>query len=436
MKEIMVTGEIPLSGTVEIQGSKNSVLPMMAAALLHEGNTILHNCPYIADVYVMIAILESLGVKTMWQGHTLRLDCHCITNQRIIEKNAGRMRSSIILLGSMLNRERRIEIGMPGGCVIGKRPIDLHIYALQKMGASVNVMNHQIVAEAPMGLKGADITFTKASVGATENALLAAVKAKGVTYLHNCSIEPEIFHLCCFLKTMGANITGIGTSELRIEGVTGLHDIEYWVPADRIVAGTYLFGAAITRGSIILNHAPVLEMDAVLEVYEKMGGQWEYNGGKLMADASRIQNPISYIQTGGYPGFPTDLQSLLLAVLLTIPGISCMKETVFEQRFQVIQELISMGARIQMSGNEVRIAGGYPLYGKQVNAKELRGGAALVLAGLAAEGTTIIKNAHFIKRGYQAIEKDLKKLGAQIKVEEEQEIYEETSFENSADRKR
>lgn len=415
MKKIIVTGKIPLSGNVEIQGSKNSVLPMMAAAVLHEGCTVLHNCPFITDVYVMIDILETLGVKTVWQGHSLVLNCQHIVDDQITEDFAGRMRSSIILLGSMLNRKKKIQIGMPGGCVIGERPIDLHIYALQKMGAQISITDHQIIAEASSGLYGTIIMFAKASVGATENALLAAVKAKGITYLHNCSMEPEIFHLCCFLKSMGAKISGLGTNNLIIEGVEQLHDTEYWVPADRIVAGTYLYGTAITRGNIILNNPPILEMGAILEVYEKMGGQWEYNGGKLMANARRIQYPISYLETSGYPGFPTDLQSILVAVLITIPGISCIKETIFEQRFQVIQELISMGAKIQITGNEVRIAGGYPLYGKCVNAQELRGGAALVLAGLAAEGTTIIENTHFVERGYQAIETDLRKLGAKIK---------------------
>lgn len=434
LKKIIVTGGQPLHGEVLLQGSKNSVLPMMAAAVLHQGRTILHNCPDIADVRVMIEILQSIGVQTAWCGNTLTMDCQRISENQIDSRYAGKMRSSIVLLGSMLGRTGKVTIGLPGGCVIGKRPIDLHIFALQQMGVRIRENENWIAAEAAEGLSGNTIHFPKVSVGATENALLAAVKANGITYLHNSSAEPEIFHLCCFLKTMGAKIEGLGTHLLKIIGVKELKDIEYWVPADRIVAGTYLFGAAITRGKIALHNPPIHEMKAVLRVYEKMGGQWEYNSGKLMADASGIQNPITYLETEEYPGFPTDLQSILVAVLLTIPGISCIKETVFEQRFQVIQDFISMGAKIQMCGKEVRIAGGYPLYGTCVDAQELRGGAALVLAGLAAKGETVIQNAHYIERGYQNIGYDLQKLGAKVYAEE-QVIYEKTSFKDTIDRK-
>ena len=434
MKNIIVTGGQALHGEVVLQGSKNSVLPMMAAAVLHQGSTILHNCPDIADVRVMIEILQSIGVNTKWCANSLTLDCQNILEKQIDECYAGKMRSSIVLLGSMLGRTGKVTIGLPGGCVIGKRPVDLHIFALQQMGVKIREDENWIAAEAAEKLHGNTIYFPKTSVGATENALLAAVKAEGITYLHNCSAEPEIFHLCCFLKLMGARIEGLGTHVLKITGVEQLKDIEYWVPADRIVAGTYLFGAAITRGNIILHNPPIHEMKAVLRVYEKMGGQWEYNSGKLMADASEVNHPIAYVETAEYPGFPTDLQSILVAVLLTIPGISCIKETVFEQRFQVIQDFISMGANIQMCGKEVRIAGGYPLYGTCVHARELRGGAALILAGLAACGITTIQNAHYIERGYQNIENDLQKLGAKIYAEE-QVIYEKTSFEDTINRK-
>lgn len=391
---------------------------MMAAALLHDGITILHGCPRIADVYAMEKILVSLGAKTRWNGHTLSLDCRKITGTRIGGKYAESMRSSVILMGSMLSRMKKVQIVYPGGCVIGKRPIDLHLKVFQAMGAVIEEREEGLSASCPERMMAAEVEFPLSSVGATENGLLAAVKAKGITKLKNCAAEPEIFHLCRFLQAMGAEIRGIGTRELQIRGVQALRNVEYTVPADRIVAGTYLFAAAATRGKVEIIHAPVEEMEAVLKVYEKMGGQWESNGGKLRADAQNIRNPVPWLQTECYPGFPTDMQSILMAVLLTVPGESRIREQIFEDRYKIVPQLAKMGAQIRVSGRDARIRGECVLCGAPVEAEELRGGAALVVAGLAAEGTTVIRNSCFIERGYENIESDLSDLGGRIQIKE------------------
>lgn len=394
---------------------------MMAAALLHDGVTVLHGCPRIADVYAMEKILVSLGAKTQWNGHTLTLDCKKITGTGIGGRYAESMRSSVILMGSMLSRMKKVQIVYPGGCVIGKRPIDLHLRVFQAMGAVIEEKEEGLLASCPERMFGAQVEFPLSSVGATENGLLAAVKAKGVTTLKNCAAEPEIYHLCRFLQAMGAEIRGIGTRELQIRGVQALRNVEYTVPPDRIVAGTYLLAAAATRGNIELVRAPLEEMEAVLQVYEKMGGQWESNGGKLRADARNIRNPVSWIQTECYPGFPTDMQSILTAVLLTVPGESRIREQIFEDRYKIVPQLEKMGARIRVSGREAVIWGGYALHGARMEAQELRGGAALVVAGLAAQGKTVIRNSHFIERGYENIERDLSALGGRIYIKQNED---------------
>lgn len=415
-----IKGGRPLFGKVEIQGSKNAVLPMMAAALLHEGTTILHNCPQILDVYQMEKILQSLGAVTGWNGHTLTICCKKITGTYISQADACSMRSSVILMGSLLSRKQEVSIGFPGGCTIGRRPIDLHLMVLQQMGAQIQIMEDEqegewIKALVKGRMKGQSICFPISSVGATEQAILAAVLAKGTTVLRNCAREPEIIHLCKFLQAMGAEIGGIGTETIWIRGVSLLRDVEYMVPTDRIVAGTYLYGCAATRGKITLINPPVEEMTAVLQVYEKMGGQWEYKNGKLLADASKICKPVE-IETDCYPGFPTDMQSVLLATLLTVPGESRIKERIFENRFQTVPEFIRMNAEVRICGEEAFIQGKIGLKGTEVAAKELRGGAALIVAGLAAEGITTIRNSYFVERGYENIVTNIQNLGGQIKI--------------------
>lgn len=423
LDEIRIVGGRPLYGSVSIQGSKNAVLPMMAAALLAKGISVLKKCPRIADVFCMERILKELGAQTWWEEHDLYLDCTYADKTEISGIYAGKMRSSIILAGALLGRNRKCCIGYPGGCVIGARPIDMHLQALRSLGAKITE-TPGVLCAACEALTGSELIFDKRSVGATEQAVLAAVLAKGRTTLVNCAKEPEICWLCSFLRNMGADISGDGSGCIEICGVETLRGCEMKVPADRIVAGTYLCACAITRGKILIENPPEGELDALLEVYRKMGGQYKQNSGKLVADGSGVRFPVSFLETAEYPGFPTDLQSPLMAVLTTVHGISHIKESIFENRFRAVEELNRMGARISVKDRDAWIYGGAGLHGGTVSAQELRGGAALVLAALAAEGETVVQGYSFIRRGYEDICKDLVRMGGRIKKDTGTSFYE------------
>ena len=392
LDKIRITGGKPLQGTISIQGSKNSALPMMAASLLHRGVSVLKGCPAIADVYCMEDILRSLGALTWWKKNTLYLDCSRADGTEVSGDSTGKMRSSVILLGALLARNKKGSMGYPGGCVIGKRPVDQHLYVLRCLGAWVEEKENSLEAEAGC-LKGAEIVFGK---------------------IRNCAREPEIVWLCRYLRSMGAEIQGEGTHCIRITGVKELKAGNMQIPPDRIVAGTYLCAAAATRGKITISNPPEGEMDAFLEVYGKMGGQYNRRSGKLIADGSGTAFPVPFLETDTYPGFPTDLQSPLMAVLTTIPGKSRIRENIFENRFRIAEELNKMGASVAVSGREASIQGGTCLRGCTVRARELRGGAALLVAALAAQGETVIEGCSFIYRGYEHICEDLASLGEQI----------------------
>lgn len=412
MDDIRIEGGRPLGGTVTIQGSKNAALPMMAASLLHRGVSVLKGCPRIADVFCMEEILKKLGACTWWIGHDLYMDCTNADKTEISGTDTGKMRSSVILLGALLGRSHRGCMGYPGGCVIGERPIDLHLTALRCLGAEIEEQSFFVAARG--NLKGAEIVFPKKSVGATEQGILAAVLARGETFLGNCAREPEIQWLCRYLRGMGAKITGDGGDCIQITGVEALNAGNMQVPPDRIVAGTYLCACAATRGCITIENPPEGELDAFLEVYRKMGGQYHIKSGKLLADGTGICHPVPFLETEEYPGFPTDLQSPLLAALATIPGKSHIREMIFEDRYKAAYEMNRMGAWITVAGKDARVEGGYPLHGCTVYAQELRGGAALILAALAAEGKTTVKGYSFIRRGYEHICEDLRALGGII----------------------
>lgn len=412
MNGIKITGGIPLQGEVQIQGSKNAALPMMAAALLNKGTTVLLGCPKISDVFLMEKILHHMGVKTCWEGNALEIHADEMKSATVDVNAGSQMRSSVVLLGSLLGRCGEAIVPYPGGCVIGKRPIDLHLEALRGLGAMFRE-EEGILSAQTSGLQGAVIRFEKSSVGATQNAILGAVCAKGETVLLGCSKEPEVTWLCRFLKTAGAKIQGVGTTTLKIQGVKALHDTKFQVPADRIAAGTYVCASAITRGSGVLLGAPVEEMGALLRAYEKIGGQYRYNSGKLTLHSSQATRPIKLLETQVYPGFPTDLQSVFMAVLATAKGESCIVENIFEDRFKMVSQLQKMGAKIEVSQKKARIQG-TDLTGASVTARELRGGAALVLAGLVARGETYVENRHFIDRGYEDLCRDLSHMGARI----------------------
>ncbi len=412
---ICIVGGKPLKGTISVQGSKNAALPMMAASLLHRGVSVLKTCPRIADVFCMEKILQALGAATWWEDHDLYMDCTNADKEEIPEMYTGRMRSSVILLGAMLARNGKGKLGYPGGCVIGSRPIDLHFYALRQLGAVIQ-KDQVIQGTAPSGLWGNQILFPKRSVGATQQAILAAVLAKGNTIIKNSAREPEILWLCRYLKTMGAQIKGEGTDCIFIEGRDELGAGCMKIPPDRIVAGTYICAAAATRSEITLENVPEGELDAFLDVYCKMGGQYKGKSGKLIVNGQNIHCPVKLLKTDVYPGFPTDLQSQVMSVLTTVTGKSLIREQIFEDRYKAAGELVKMGAHINICGREAYIEGGYPLYGRQVTARELRGGAALVIAALCAKGTTKISGYSFISRGYEHICQDLAGAGARISL--------------------
>lgn len=413
MDEIHVMGKCSLSGEIFIQGSKNAALPMMAASLMHRGLSVLKGCPKISDVFCMEEILRSLGAVTWWEDHDLYLDCTDADKTEIPEVYTGRMRSSVILLGAVLARNKRCRIGYPGGCIIGKRPIDLHLMALRTLGADICETVSGLEAEC-IRFRGGEIFFEKSSVGATQQAMLAAVLAQGETKLYNCAKEPEVFWLGRYLKSMGAVIEGEETGEIYIRGVRELGPGKYTIPPDRIVAGTYLCAAAAAKSEIVLRNVPEGELKAFLEVYQKIGGQYYGKSGTLKINGREACRPVPFVQTEIYPGFPTDLQAPLMAVLTGNPGESVIQEQIFEDRFGSACQMRKMGAHIEITGNRARITGGFPLRGTEVEAGDLRGGAALVLAALMAEGETCIRGAELIGRGYEHICEDLKALGCRI----------------------
>ena len=425
MDEIHVMGKCSLSGEIFIQGSKNAALPMMAASLMHRGLSILRGCPKISDVFCMEEILKSLGAVIWWEDHDLYLDCTFADKTEIPAVYTGRMRSSVILLGAVLARNKKCRIGYPGGCIIGKRPIDLHLMALRTLGAEIREMASDLEAECGR-FHGGEIFFPKSSVGATQQAMLAAVLAKGETKLHNCAMEPEVFWLGRYLRSMGAQIEGEETGEICIQGVRELGPGNYRIPPDRIVAGTYLCAAAATKSEITLRNVPEEELKAFLEVYQKIGGQYEANSGTLKANGKKAVRPAALVETEKYPGFPTDLQAPLMAVLAGIPGQSVIREKIFDQRFGSAFQMNKMGADIAVSGDRAVIRGGRPLTGTIVEAGDLRGGAALIIAALMAEGETCITQAGFISRGYEHICRDLQALGCEIwqSASEDLRIYE------------
>lgn len=413
MSVIEVQGLKPLEGEIKIQGSKNAVLPMMAAAILHKGTTVITNVPRIQDVFCMLGILESLGCKCVLLGNSLTIDAAVISETELSREFVKTMRSSIIVFGPLLAREGRAVTQFPGGCSIGERPIDLHLFALRALGADITTEGEELRAVSP-GLLGGDIALAFPSVGATENAVMAAVLAEGSTVIDGAAKEPEIGELCLFLNGMGARIKGIGSSRLLVEGVKRLHDSVYTVAGDRIVAGTYLCAVMAAGGCVALTGIKPGQMESVIFCARKMGAVISCRHDRLYAVMEG--RPVGFgVATGPYPRFPTDLQSPMMAVMAVADGEGRMKETVFEGRFGTVKELQKLGADIIIEDNQAVLHGLFPLRGANVTAKDLRGGAALAVAGLGARGLTRILDCHHIERGYEDICRDLKSLGAIIR---------------------
>ena len=413
MDRYVIDGGRPLTGEVSIQGSKNAVLPMMAAAVLHQGTVVLEHCPMIADVRCMVRILEKLGCTVNWEGHTLIIEAKEIRSLTVPEKEAKRMRSSVMLLGALLGRKGKARICYPGGCVIGRRPIDMHLSALEQMGASVVHADDWLDVSAP-ALTGQTISFLRSSVGATENVLLAAVRAKGVTVIQGAAMEPEIGELCRLLRQMGADISGEGTPVIRVRGVKELHDARISVMPDRIVTGTYLLAAAGSGGRLTVENPPAGQLDALLAILRRLEMEVREEKGTLHVVGKRHFPALPFVQTEEYPGFPTDLQSQLVAVLLRGKGVSRIRETIFESRFRAAEEFRKLGGQVDICGRDCTVHGVETLTGGVVQSRELRGGAALLLAGFFAEGTTAVMDEGYIARGYEQPERVLSDLGARI----------------------
>lgn len=414
MDSIHVQGGVALQGKVRIQGSKNAALPVLAATLLTKETSCIYNCPRIADVHRMVSLLRSLGLKVRWEENGIRVNAWNVCRGEMPADAVKGMRSSLCLLGALIGRCGEVAMEYPGGCMIGERPIDIHIYALQKMGVEFREEQGMLFAKAK-GLHGANITLPFASVGATENIILAAVMAEGNTVIMGAAKEPEIDALCHYLEKCGAVIDGIGTGTLSIQGGRPLYGTSYRIPEDRIVAGTYLFGAIATGGCVLLENAPYRQMEAVLAVAGEMGAQCDVTDEGIYVQAGERPRAVRAVRTSPYPGFPTDLQSMALATLAGAEGECRIEETIFENRFQVVKPLQTMGADISVINSGcVLVRGVEELHGAQMEAKELRGGAALLLAALSAEGESTITGCSYIYRGYENICKDLRELGARV----------------------
>lgn len=415
MSKLLINGGKTLFGNVKIHGAKNSALPLLAATVLCKGNSVIHNCPNLSDVNASINILKHLGCKCKFLDNTVFVDANQIRCCKIPDTLMLKMRSSVIFLGAILSRCGTAIISSPGGCELGPRPIDLHISALKRMGATVKERHGHIEFNAPYGLNGAEIQLSFASVGATENIILAAVTAKGCTIIHNAAKEPEICDLADFLNKCGAQICGAGTDTIIIYGANSLIGCVHEVIPDRIVAASYMAAAAITGGEITLCNVKPQHLIAVTSVFEEAGCILNTTNESIKIISPKKLSRVSTIRTSVYPGFPTDAGPLVLAMLSLANGTSIVVENIFENRFRYIDELKRLGANIRIEGRVAIVEGVNLLTGAPCKCTDLRGGAALIVAALAAKGQTIVENIHHIKRGYENIDVGLSNLGADIK---------------------
>ena len=402
-----------LQGEVKIQGSKNAVLPMMAACVLNKGVTVLEGCPDITDLHHMRALLEEIGCHTMFEQGTLVVDASQADKVVVGGKEAGMMRSSIILAGALLGRNHEVAIAYPGGCLLGKRPIDIHLSAFSKLGAVVKEEEDKISCQGH-AMQGESIVFRFPSVGATENAVLAAVLTKGNTKIYNAAREPEIVALCTMLCRMGAKITGAGSPTILIEGVEKLHDAHVQVPGDRIVTGTYLCAVAGCGGLVTLRTDCAKDLLSLYPLLEQMGCHLLCTNSYIKIEKEANEEAMVQFTTGAFPQFPTDLQPQMMAVLCSRKGHAIIIEDIFENRFAQVDQLRKMGAKIHVIDNIAVVNGVETLKGCDVDAYDLRGGAAMVLAGLLADGETYVHQVSYVERGYEDICRDLRELGADI----------------------
>ena len=416
MDKIIVNGGRKLNGEITVQGAKNSVLPILVATLLVDGVSVIHNCPMLSDVDATIKILQYLGCKVSRENHTVTVDSTNVFRDDVPDNLMREMRSSIVFLGGILGRMGRAKLSTPGGCEIGLRPIDLHLSAMEQFGATVTTEDGFIICSSgENGLQGTRITLSFPSVGATENIILAATCAMGTTIISNAAREPEISDLADFLNRCGAKIRGAGDGTVVIEGVEKLTPAEHTVIPDRIVASTYLIATAMTGGKIVINSIVPSHIAPIIQPLRESGCNIEVNKKQVILESPKILKRIRMIRTMPHPGFPTDVQAQIMALTTVADGTSVIVENIFESRFKHIGELLRFGAKIHVEGRMAVVEGVHHLNGANVRATDLRGGSAMILAGLSARGTTEITEIYHIDRGYETPEKTLSELGAEIK---------------------
>lgn len=416
MDSIVVEGGRPLRGCIPIAGAKNACLPLMTAALLTDQPLTLTNAPRLSDISTMTLLLRSLGVdvKLLGKGHVIAMSANSIHNCKADYDIVRKMRASILVLGPLLAREGKAMVSLPGGCAIGMRPVDLHLQALGRMGAELELWEGYVHARAPSGLTGAVVEFPTVSVGATENTLLAAVLAKGTTEIRNAAREPEIVDLTRCLRSMGASIDGEGTSVITVEGVDGLNGVTHPVVVDRIELGTYILAAAITDGELELEGGNLELLPTFDGVLAEVGVDIKPTAAGLHVKRNNGRLAPVDVSTAPFPGFPTDLQAQLMATLAVADGVSNLEETIFENRFMHAPELVRMGARIECSGGKAQVRGVDSLKGAPVMATDIRASVSLILAALAARGTSTISRVYHLDRGYERVEEKLSACGATI----------------------
>jgi len=418
MEKLRITGEKPLSGTVPISGAKNAALPILFATLLSKERSTLKNVPVLADIHTTLKVLEALGLGTAFDtsNHSISIQGETLNSIEAPYDLVRTMRASVLVLGPLLARKGEARVSLPGGCAIGARPVDFHLSALEALGATFSIEGGYIHGTARNGLVGAKITLPFPSVGATENALMAACLARGETRIVNAAREPEIIDLAQALNSMGAEITGAGESEIRIAGKSSLHGMNHSIAPDRIEAATFLCAGLITGGSVEVSGISAPYLEVALQKLELMGARIERHSNSIRATATGVLKPI-HLETEPFPGFPTDMQAQFMALATRAKGESVIKETIFENRFMHVPELVRLGAKIKIQGNQAVVSGPSVLSGATVMATDLRASASLILAGLAAKGETTIRRIYHLDRGYEQIEIKLQSLGATISRE-------------------
>lgn len=413
MGKIIINGGNRLFGRVYVHGSKNSVLPVMAAALMNEGITVIRNCPDIADVRAMCRILEYLECKTHLKSGCMVIDTTNAQYKEIGSEYTNMLRASSVLMGPMLVRFGKVKLAYPGGCRIGKRPLDIHLNVLKSLGA-VWTLSDEFIEIETTGLHAAEMTLRFPSVGATQTAVMTASVQSMETVINNAAKEPEVVSLCRYLEKAGAVITGAGTQQITVKGKGALQSAEFYAGADRIVAGTYMAAVAACKGSVYICGCSPSDCCGFLDVFTGMGMQVSMEGEAMLVQMYERPKNLHYIRTGVYPEFPTDMQSLILSAASVGEGRLILEENIFENRFKTVRWLKKMGADITEKSGSVIVNGTDEIYGSEVYGEDLRGTAALIVAGLAAKNTTTVCNADYILRGYMDLCENLKGLGAEI----------------------